>query len=173
MRRLMLAPAVLLLVLVKVGLGSADAPKDEKLTDEQFLIRAMECGHSEVERAELAQKRSDNAEVRKFAERLAREHDQCRKDLLKHAGDLKVGVVSGLSKEHKECMEKLGKLEGKAFDREYLKTVVEGHQKAIKLFEGEARDGKIESLRAHAKKMVPVLQEHRKEAQKLKDKIDA
>ncbi len=176
MRRLLLVPTVMLVIMSGAVLSSADAPKDakdEKLTDEQFVVKAMECAHSEVERADLAKKRSDNAEVRKLAETLSREHDQCRKDLLKSASDLKTAVVSGLSKEHKECMEKLGKLEGKEFDREYLKTVIDSHQKTIRLFEGEARDGMNESLRAHAKKIVPVLQDHRKQAQKLKVKIDA
>jgi putative membrane protein len=172
----MLAPSAILVVLVGTAMGSADAPKDakdEKLTDEQFLIKAIECDHSEVERADLAKKRSDNAEVRKFAETLRSAHDECRKDMLKHAGDLKTAIVAGLSKEHKECMEKLGKLEGKSFDREYLQTVLDNHQKMIKLFQGEASDGKIDALRAHAKKLVPTLQDHRKQAQKLKDKIDS
>ncbi|MBM4071290.1 MAG: DUF4142 domain-containing protein [Planctomycetes bacterium] len=175
MRGLLLAPAAMV-ILLGAALGSADAPKDakdEKLTDEQFVIKAMECDHSEVERAELAKKRSDNAEVRKFAETLCSAHEQCRKDILKEAGDLKTAVVAGLSKEHKECMEKLGKLEGKQFDRDYLKTVIDNHQTMIRIFQGEAEHGEIDSLRAHAKKIVPVLQDHRKQAQKLKEKIDS
>lgn len=169
MRRLMYEPLMALVVMFNAG--KSDAPKDEKLTDEQFLIKAMECNHCEVQRAEMAQKRSDNAEVRKFAGKLGAEHEQCRKELLKHAGDIKVAVVSGLDKEHKETMDRLSKLEGKEFDREYLKTVIDAHQKAIKLFEAEARDGAIDALRAHAKKMVPVFQDHRKQAQKIKDRI--
>src|SRR5262245_51960429 len=108
-------------VLLNLAIAGTEAPKKEPLTDEQFVVKAMEYAHSEIQRADRAQKRSDRAEIRKFAQLLGQEHDQCRKELLKCAGDLKVAIVSGLSKEHKESSDRLSKLEGKEFDREYLK----------------------------------------------------
>lgn len=172
MGRLIFGPLANMLVILLSGIGGADAPQEEPLSDEQFVIRAMECTHAEVQRAELAQKRAEAVEVRKFAQSMSDEHDQCRKELLKQAGPLKVGVVSGLSKEHKESMDRLSKLEGNRFDREYLQTVIDNHQKAIKLFEAEAKSGSIDALRVHAKKMIPVLQKHRQEAQNLKAKVE-
>lgn len=171
MRGLILEPFMTAVIVLSSGFSSNEAPKTEPLTDEQFLIKAMEASHSEVQRGEIAQKKSDSAEILKFAQHLIQEHDQCRKDLLKQAGDLKVAVVSGLSKEYKDTIDRLSKLEGKDFDREYLTTVIDGHDKTIKLFQAEAKNGAIESLRTHAKKMVPVFQEHRKQAQNLKEKI--
>ena len=65
-------------------------------------------------------------------------------------------------------VEKLGKLQGDAFDREYVKTVgVKDHEKDIKAFEKASKDAKDPELKAWASKTLPTLKEHLAMARKL------
>ena len=60
---------------------------------------------------------------------------------------MKLAVVQGLEKDYKDKVDRLSKLEGAPFDREYMKTMVEDHQKALKEFEANAKTRQDEELR--------------------------
>ncbi|MBI3653058.1 MAG: DUF4142 domain-containing protein [Acidobacteria bacterium] len=56
--------------------------------------------------------------------------------------------------------EKLAKLSGADFDREYMKYMVEDHVKDVAMFEKEAKTGKDADIKAFAEKTLPTLKEH-------------
>jgi putative membrane protein len=143
-----------------------DLPKDK-----EFVARVVESTSSEIKLAELADARAANAEVRKFARKMSDEHTKCRKDLLEKAGDLKIAVVTGLSKEHQDAMKRLGELKGAEFDRAYLKNVMERHEKTINLFHGQIKLGTNQKITTFAEKTLPMLQAHLEEASKIQQKI--
>jgi predicted outer membrane protein len=59
-------------------------------------------------------------------------------------------------------------LKGKQFDEMYITKVgVEGHQKAVEVFQKEAREGQNADLKKAAQKALPTIQQHLKTAQEL------
>jgi len=60
---------------------------------------------------------------------------------------------------------------GKAFDKGFVDDAVQDHQKAIELFENEAERGGDAQLKAFAKKTLPTLRDHLKQAQDLQQKL--
>jgi putative membrane protein len=61
---------------------------------------------------------------------------------------------------------KLKSLKGKAFDQEFVKHMVEGHQMAITKYEAEAKSGNADTA-ALAQKTLPTLQHHLETAESL------
>jgi putative membrane protein len=78
-----------------------------------------------------------------------------------------------LKGKHREAMDKLAKLSGAEFDREYMRHQVKDHEKAIALFEGQANRGSDADLKAFASKTLPKLREHQQMAQSIAAKVGA
>src|ERR1700704_2080370 len=93
------------------------APDKEPTTDQQFVVRALACEMAEAKFAEQAFKQAHSEQVREFAKTVAEEHIRLRKTLMDKAKEMKVAVVEGLERSHRERAQRLAKLEGAEFDR--------------------------------------------------------
>ena len=88
------------------------------------------------------------------------------------SGDMrKTDSGTKMSKDHQMAMDRLGKLSGAEFDREYLKMDLNDHKKTIDLFEKQARSGRDAELKAFAEKTLPTLREHHQMARDLASKV--
>src|SRR5215467_15981256 len=151
------------LFLARAAAADQKPPISDKVpADQEFLSKALEDSVLEVQLAEKALDKSSNDRVKKFAQRMVNDHKKARDELINIAKDMKVGVVAGLSKEHRELLVRLIKNDGADFDRTYMNHMVESHEKAVSLLEGCAKDGKNERLREFARKTLPTLREHLK-----------
>lgn len=72
---------------------------------------------------------------------------------------------------HRKMMDKMAKLSGTAFDREYLKHQVADHDKAVALFEKQSRSGKDAELKAFAARALPTLKEHQRMAREISSRV--
>jgi len=107
----------------------------------QFLSRAMEMNTAEVKIGELAMDKSQNSQVKDYAQMLVRDHNQTLdkiKQLRSDRGVKDTGDVK-LTPEHQRTYDKLSKLSGADFDREFMTAMVNGHRAAIRLFETQSR----------------------------------
>jgi len=146
---------------------------EKKLTqDEEFFKTAASAGFAEVKTSQYAEKNGNNEKVRDLAAHLVKEHTDLNKKLTENAKGLKVAVVVGFEKDRKAKYDRLTKLEGAAFDRAYLKQLIEGHKESIKLFETQAREGKHEELRTFANDTLPQLRKHLKKAQETAEAVN-
>jgi len=169
---LSLALTAALLVTVNVRAEDTKPTKaDAPVSDTDFLVKAVTCGTAEVKFAEIAERRASNADVKAFANKMATDHKKCNEKLLEQAKNLKVAVVTGLERDRREIATRLGKLEGQDFDRDYMKQMVEDHEKAISLFESYTKTGSNKELVDFAREALPVLREHLKEAKSICEKI--
>ena len=79
-----------------------------------------------------------------------------------------------MQSDHKAKKDKLSGLTGAEFDREYMRHMVMDHQKAVALFERQAKnkDGDA-ALKSWAEKMLPALREHHRMARDIACKVGA
>jgi putative membrane protein len=138
--------------------------------DLTFVKEAAISGTAEVELSKLAQK-SDNAEVKSFADRMIRDHTAANQQLTTVATGLGADIPKALDAEHERLRENVQILHGKAFDEQYMQAMVEDHNKAVTLFEREGLVGQNADLKQFAQKTLPTLQEHQKMAGELSRKI--
>jgi putative membrane protein len=73
--------------------------------------------------------------------------------------------------DHRKMMDKMAKLSGPEFDREYMRHQVADHDKAVALFEKQAKNGKDSELKAFAERTLPTLKEHQQLARELNSKV--
>ena len=156
---------------IQVKKPTPPAPQDkgeEKLTPQEFVTKALDCCLSEADLAKKAAAGSATERVRQFAQRLADDHQKLSKRLAGAASDLKLGVVTGMSPEHKKAMAQMLLSKGNEFDRAFLTYIVQSHEKAVKLFERYARakdgDAKVRQL---AEDALPTLRQHLQDARAL------
>jgi len=65
-----------------------------------------------------------------------------------------------LSPEHRTMMDKLSKLTGAAFDREYIQGQIKDHAKTAALFESQMKNGQDARLKEYATTLLPSIRKH-------------
>jgi putative membrane protein len=120
------------------GTGTATVALNQE--DQTFVKEAGIGGMAEVELSKLAQK-SENADVKSFADRMIRDHTKANQELTTIATGLGVNAPKALDPEHERMRQKLQGLHGKSFDEQYMQGMVEDHNKVVKLFKDEERSG--------------------------------
>jgi putative membrane protein len=151
--------------------AAATAAKDAlDQEDKTFVREAASGGMAEVELSKVAQK-SENGDVKRFADRMIEDHTKANEQLTSIATGLGVDIPKALDSEHERMRQKLQTLHGKAFDDQYMHDMVEDHNKAVKLFQQEERSGHNAELKQFAQKTLPTLEEHQKMALELSRKL--
>lgn len=148
------------------------ADKDLPLPiDQKYLARAVEGAIAEVKFAETAVDTTTNPEVKKLAQTIEENHEACLKKLMAESRKLKLAVVEGLSKDNRETATRLAKLEGNEFDREYVRGVIERHEKMVQCCDGQIREGKVDDITTMCKADLPVIRQHLEAARKVQSNL--
>lgn len=139
--------------------------------DSDFIKEAAQGGMMEVELGKTAQDKASNEKVKEFGKRMEQDHSKANDELKKIASDKGVQLSSDLDKKHKSKMDKLTKLSGAEFDRQYMRDMVSDHKDDIKKFQNEADKGKDADLKKFASQTLPTLKEHLQLAESTADAV--
>jgi putative membrane protein len=155
---------------VFVGAASArqeTAPKNDK----EYLIKAIAVEEAEVTIADLAAKNATNEDVRKLAKKISEDHTKSRDALTKHAKDMKIGIVAGLTKDHRQKVAKLRLMKGNEFDKTFIQHVIDSHTSGEKMYEKWSTSTKDAELKKMATKYQTGAKDHLKKAKELQKKL--
>jgi len=144
-----------------------DKENQGTLDEGSFVQKAASANLHEIKMGEIGSKRATATEVKEFAQRMVKDHTEALEKLKKAARAAKIDVPSKQSKEHEDATAHLDKHEGKNFDAAFMRHMVSGHEKALKLHERGAKDVKNADVRKYAEDAVPVIREHLKLARKI------
>ncbi len=137
-----------------------------------FPVKAASSGLMEVELGRMAQQKAQGREVKKFGEMMVNEHSKANAELKSLAGNLNMNLTDSLIAEHKIKMESMENLTGKQFDIEYMRNMVDAHQKDVQEFQRAANSTELDStIRNWASKTLPALQKHLAEAVRINGKL--
>jgi putative membrane protein len=131
-------------------------------SDKKFIEKAAEGGLAEVELGKLAAQKGQSAEVKQFGERMVKDHSAANDKLMKIASDKGLTPAKEMDASTKREHDKLSKLSGAEFDREYMKHMVSDHEKDVKEFQSEAKSAKDPDVKNFAESTLPTLEEHLK-----------
>lgn len=148
---------------VNQALGVASNTQD-------FVTLAAQSDMLEIQSSKLALQKSDSAKTKTFAQKMIDDHTKTSTELKDLVSNGKVKVdppPASLDKTHEAKLDKLTKLQGKDFTKQYDDMQVSAHKDAVSLFERYGKDGDNPDLKAFAGKTLPHLQEHLKMAQDL------
>jgi putative membrane protein len=144
------------------------AAKDQKA----FIREAIQGNLAEINMGKLAQQRSGNEGVKAFGRTLVEDHSAANEKARKVAQDLKVTPPSRPSLKQRAVYAKQALLRGATFDRTFARDMVSDHQKDIAAFRAQAQGG-AEPTASMAKEVLPTLEKHLAEAQRLQTEVTA
>ncbi len=153
--------------------ASAMAQTAPKPTDPQIAHIAYTAGQIDVEAADQALKKTQNKDVKAFAEAMVQDHTAVNKQALALLDKLKVkpednDTSKSLAEAATKKREELSKLSGAAFDKAYIQNEVAYHQTVNGALEKtlipSAQNGELKSLLQTGLKL---FQEHEKHAENL------
>lgn len=148
---------------------AAESKLDSK--DRDFLENAAQSGHMEVEGSKMALEKSQNAEVKKFAQQMIDDHTKAGQQLAALAKSKGVDVPTDPSLMQQAKLKTLG-LRDEGFDEAYAEGVgVSAHEDAVKLFEEASNEAKDPEVKQFATETLPKLQQHLQMAKTLEQSV--
>jgi putative membrane protein len=132
-----------------------------------FVTKAAQGGMTEVELGKLALSKSQDADVRAFAQRMVTDHGKANAQLAAIAKSKHLAVPKSLDAEHAAMVKELESKSGADFDTAYGEHMRHAHDKTIELFEGEAKTTSDGELAEFASQKLPTVREHKEMAEKL------
>ncbi len=141
--------------------------------DGTFAKKAATGGMAEVKLGQLAQQKASNEQVKAFGERMETDHSKAGQQLNDAAARSNVILPAGLDAKNQASYDKLSKLSGPKFDREYMRAMVTDHEEDVADFKREANAGKNPEIRDFASNTLPTLEDHLKQAREVAKSVGA
>jgi putative membrane protein len=157
---------VLLAAVAAGSLLCAASPGFAKDNGQKFIAKAIQGNMAEVQMGQLAQQKGSSDGVKQFGKTLETDHSQANQTATAAAGSISVTPPTRPSKMQQAMYDKLNKLSGPQFDRQFASSMVKDHKKDIAEYQKEAKrkDGQVSD---YAKQSLPTLQKHLQLAQSL------
>jgi putative membrane protein len=141
------------------------APSAISKSDQRFVTEAIQTDLAEVEIGKLAQQKSDNPDAKQFGQMLEQDHSQHLQQAKQLAQQIGVTPPSEPKPEQKAIYDKLSKLSGPSFDKQFAAAMVKAHKEDIVKFQKVAKEKP--PVGEFASQTVPILQKHLQTAEAL------
>ncbi len=135
--------------------------------DKMFVKKAMQGSMAEVQLGQLTLQKSQNEQVKQFAQRMIDDHTKLNDQMKPVAQQLGVDPPTQVSKKDKSAMAKLQGLSGSAYDQAYIKDMVKDHKQDLNEFQMEASSGQDQTVKDAANQGSKVIAQHLQMAQQL------
>lgn len=132
-----------------------------------FVERAAQGGMAEVEAGELAANKATNAEVRKFAMMMVKDHGAANQKLAQLAKSEGIPLPDTYGEAHRSQLKALQSVDGARFDQAYMAQMVKAHEETVQLLKSEIASGQDPEIKAYAAAMLPTVEAHLQEAYRL------
>ena len=152
--------------------GNAGSGQALSRIDSGFLIDAARRSRTEIEAAELAERVSGHADVKRFARRMIEEHGKAADELSALAKLKGVDLPEAPSVTQRAELTALKALSGHVFDKTYASRLgVRAHEKTLAMFRKAVNRAHDPDVKAFATRQLPLLQRHLEEAQALRGAV--
>lgn len=141
--------------------------------DRDFMTKAAIGGMEEVELGRMATQKAASNDVKQFGQHMVDDHSKANNELKALAAQKNVTLPTALDQAHQGDVDRLTKMAGAAFDREYMGMMVKDHVEDVADFEREAANGADPDVKQWAGRTVPTLRQHLQMAQETAAKVGA
>jgi len=139
--------------------GATKAASKLSAADKTFMMNAAKGGMMEVDMGKVAAQNAQNADVKKFGNRMVTDHSKANGELMALAKEEGVALPGAKSP---------GKWKS---DKAYMDDMVKDHQADLAEFQKEAQSGTDPDLKAFAAKGAKMVSQHLKMAQETQGKL--
>jgi putative membrane protein len=142
--------------------------------DSSFAEAAASGGLLEVRLGQYATHHASDESVKRFGQQMVDDHEKANIELKEIANRSAIPLPDTLNEKDQRTYDRLSRMTGPEFDRQYMKAMVEDHQNDVNAFEREARDsltmGKTD-VDLWAAKTLPTLKHHLEEARQVAHQV--
>ncbi len=141
--------------------------------DQRFIKDAAAGGMLEVQLGKLATEKASSQQVKDFGKHMVTDHGKANTELKHLASTKNVQIPTELEGKQKSTYDRLAKLSGDRFDREYMKTMIDDHKEDVDAFQKQADKGNDAEVKSFAAKTLPTLKQHLEMAQSTGQQVGA
>lgn len=136
--------------------------------DRKMMQDLAHANASEIAAGKLALEKSQNDQVKQYAQKLIDDHTQAQQELQKIADAKDVKLENEPDAKHKSMVKTMSALEGEKFDKMYLSQGgARDHKNTYQLLQKMQKQSKDKDLQVLAQKIEPAVQQHLTMAQDL------
>jgi putative membrane protein len=157
-------------LLVAAGLALAALPAYS--ADEPFYETLAQAGMAEVMAGKLAANRGTTDAVRDFGMMMMKDHGAANQKLADLAKTKGIQLPATAGEAHLAAYKSLQSQKGARFDPAYIADQVKGHEEAVQLLKTEIASGQDPDAKKLAEELLPTVEGHLKEANRLAGKGD-
>lgn len=151
-------------LLAAAAIGIAGAAQAQP--PDRFIQDAIRGDQSEMMLGGLAADRAASPRVRDYGRKLQRDHSMNKQEAIRVARRMRVPNPAGMTPQARAEYSRLKMLRGRAFDREFIRYMVQDHRKDIDEFREQAHSRAPTA--DYAQRTLPHLEEHLRIAQSLR-----
>ncbi|HZU21264.1 MAG TPA: DUF4142 domain-containing protein [Terriglobales bacterium] len=141
--------------------------------EKTFVSKAAQGDRAEVQLAQMALQKSNNSDVKQFAQKMIDDHSHNQQQVDSLAGQLSLTAPGDVSPEQKQEADRLQSMSGSQFDQAYARLMLQDHRKDVNEFKREQQMAKNSQIKQYVDQTLPVLQQHLQMAQQLNAKVGA
>jgi putative membrane protein len=150
---------------------SAENRGEFSASDYKFAKEAALGGMFEVNLGNVAAANSSNPQVQQFGQRMVADHGKAGQDLAQIASAKGATLPSQLSKKQQKEVDRLSKLTGPQFDKDYVALMIKCHKSDEKAFKKASEDVQDPQLKEFAANTLQMVQMHLKMAEDLDSSV--
>lgn len=139
--------------------------------DQEFMEEAAYGGLMEVELGRYAQQAAQNPRVKNFAAMMVKDHSKANDELKALAAQKNIVLPTTLDDKHMDKINDLKEKRGAEFDKDYIKEMVDDHEKDVDKFKRHAENGNDSDIKAFAAKTLPILLMHQDSAKRIHEML--
>jgi putative membrane protein len=128
--------------------------------DSKFIFDAASSNLLEIRLGQLAQSKAVNASVKQFGQQMVTDHNNLQTQLTAIVSKTGTDFKPGMNDEDEKEVERLDKLSGTEFDRQYMTSMIQHHQQDVAEFQSMSSSARSAEARQIATTGLPVLQRH-------------
>lgn len=144
-------------------------PQSAKLNakDKEFLKMAAVSDMTEAHMGQMAEKKAAMPGIRNFAQTLVKDQTNAYEQLAALGNKLGETIPTSIHARRNRQVATLTALKGRRFDGQFLRDEVRDDQRRLVVFKNEAEHGQDANVKAYANQLLPTMEEHLREAEKL------
>ena len=139
--------------------------------EKNFLKKAEEVDIRQRNVGRVMLEKSQNKDVKDYAQMLVDDHSKNLRDVVDLMNQKGMAQPKDLPEVKHEAVDKLNAMSGPELDREFVKMMLDDHQKDVSEFRNEANTAQDKDVKDYATRTVSMLEKHLQKAEELQSKI--
>jgi len=128
--------------------------------DKKFIDKLASANNAEIQELQVAQQKADASHLKDISQEMLTDHQEAGQKLTALAQQKGIELPTELSSTDQKQLDTFNKLEGKKFDKTFVKDEIKDHKEVLAMLKKESTSGKDPDVKSLAETLTPTIQKH-------------